>query len=160
MYLSAKEVSMPKLIPIKVTLMAGLVSALFFGFTPQPTATTPNIKLVPIKPTSPVSGQQMYATYCAVCHGADGRGNGPAATALKTDPTDLTVLSRTHGGVFPSDHVQAVLKFGVETPAHGSADMPIWGNLMVTLDGNNPHSAMEVHQRIVNLTSYLKQMQK
>jgi hypothetical protein len=31
---------------------------------------------------------------------------------------------------------------------------------MLTLGGTSPDSAMEVHQRIVNLTSYLKQIQK
>lgn len=73
---------------------------------------------------------------------------------------DLTALSRKNGGVFPSDHIQAVLKFGVETPAHGSADMPIWGILMQTLSKNSQDSDLEVYQRIVNLTSYLKQIQK
>jgi len=143
--------------------MAGLASAPFFGFTQQPTAattTTPNIKLVPIKPTSPVSGQQMYVTYCAGCHGADGSGSGPAATALKTAPTDLTTLSRKHGGAFPTDHVQTVLKFGVENPSHGSQEMPIWGDLMMSLNKTSPNSGQEIHQRIVNLTSYLQQMQK
>jgi mono/diheme cytochrome c family protein len=148
---------MPKLIPIKVALMAGFASAIFFVFAEPP---TPNIKLVPIRPTPSVSGPQMYATYCAVCHGADGTGSGPAARALKTPPTDLTALSRKNGGVFPADHIQTVLKFGVTTPAHGSAEMPIWGGLMLTLGGTSPDSAMEVHQRIVNLTSYLKQIQK
>jgi mono/diheme cytochrome c family protein len=154
---------MPKLITVKLALMAGLASALFFGFAQQPTAVslaTPDIKRVPIKPTSPVSGQQMYVTYCAVCHGADGSGGGPAATALKADPTDLTTLSRRNGGAFPSAHIQSVLKFGVGTPVHGSAEMPIWGDLMQSLNKTSPNSGQEVHQRIVNLTSYLKQIQK
>ncbi|MGA1982072.1 MAG: cytochrome c [Acidobacteriaceae bacterium] len=149
---------MPKL--IKAALLAGLMSAIFLGFAQQPTPTTPKIKTVPIQPTSPTSGQQMYATYCAVCHGADGRGNGPAAPALGTPPTDLTALSRKSGGVFPADHIFAVLKFGLKNPAHGSAEMPIWGDLMLTLDRNSPNSAVVVHERIVNLTSYLQQMQK
>jgi mono/diheme cytochrome c family protein len=136
--------------------MAGFASAIFFVVAQQP---TPNIKLVPIRPTPSVSGQQMYATYCAVCHGVDGTGSGRAAPALKTPPSDLTALSRRNGGVFPADHIQTVLKFGV-IPAHGSAEMPIWGGLMLTLDGTSPDSALEVHQRIVNLTSYLKQIQK
>jgi mono/diheme cytochrome c family protein len=102
----------------------------------------------------------MYVTYCAVCHGADGSGSGPAATALKVPPTDLTRLSRMHGGVFPTDHIQTVLKFGVENPSHGSQDMPIWGDLMMSLNKASPNNGQEVHQRIVNLTSYLQQMQK
>ena len=102
----------------------------------------------------------MYVTYCAGCHGADGSGSGPAATALKTAPTDLTTLSRKHGGAFPTDHVQTVLKFGVENPSHGSQEMPIWGDLMMSLNKTSPNSGQEIHQRIVNLTSYLQQMQK
>ena len=50
------------------------------------------IKHVPIKSTSPASGQEMYTAYCAVCHGTDGKGKGPALEALKVPPTDLTTL--------------------------------------------------------------------
>jgi len=102
----------------------------------------------------------MYVAYCAVCHGVDGSGAGPATPALKALPTDLTLLSRKNGGVFPWAHVKSVLKFGVETPAHGSPDMPVWGDLMLTLNKTGPSSNVEVQQRIVNLTSYLKQMQR
>jgi len=47
-----------------------------------------------VNKTTATSGKQMYINYCASCHGVDGRGNGPAAAALKMPPTDLTVLSR------------------------------------------------------------------
>ena len=35
-------------------------------------------------------GQQLFQTYCMVCHGADGKGTGPAAVALPHAPADLT----------------------------------------------------------------------
>lgn len=147
---------MPKL--MTAVLMAGLASASFLALTQQP---TPTIKSVPIKPTSPVSGQQMYASYCAACHGSTGIGNGPAAPAMKTFPTNLTLLSEKNGGVFPAEHIQAILKFGVENPAaHGSADMPVWGDLLRTLHGSSANSTMLVNQRIINLTQYLKQIQQ
>ena len=146
---------MPKL--ITAVLMAGLASASFFALTQQP---TPTIKTVPIKPTSPASGQQMYANYCASCHGSDGAGNGPAAAAMKTQPTNLTMLSKKNGGTFPADHIRTILAFGVENPAHGSVEMPVWGDLLLTLHGSGPNNTMVVHQRIVNLTQYLKQMQQ
>ena len=60
------------------------------------------IKHVPIKGTSPVSGKDMYVAYCAVCHGTDGKGVGPAASALKVPPTDLSSLSKNNGGKYPS----------------------------------------------------------
>lgn len=146
---------MPKL--ITAVLMAGLASASFLALTQQP---TPNIKSVPIKPTSPVSGQQMYTAYCASCHGSEGVGNGPAASAMKTQPTNLTILSKKNGGVFPAEHIQAVLKFGVENPAHGSAEMPVWGDLLRSLHGSSSNSTMLVNQRIINITQYLKQIQQ
>ena len=40
------------------------------------------------------NGKQMYVSYCAPCHGVDGKGNGPVAAALKKQPADLAVLSK------------------------------------------------------------------
>ena len=147
---------MPKF--ISVTLMAGVTLAASFGMAQQP---TPRIKNVPIEQTSPASGQQMYVTYCAVCHGVDGRGNGPAVPALKVPPTDLTTLSLRNGGTYPWARVQATLTFGVgTTPAHGSAEMPIWGHLLPALHPSSRDSAMLTLQRIHNLSNYMKQIQR
>ena len=44
------------------------------------------IRHVPATPASSVSGKEMYKVYCAVCHGAGSKGNGPAAEALKIPP--------------------------------------------------------------------------
>jgi len=119
----------------------------------------PKVKAAPIQQTSAASGQQMFATYCAACHGASGTGNGPAAAAMKVPPVDLTMLSQKNGGKFPTNHVSSVLQFGAANPAHGSADMPVWGDLMLSLTTSaNPD--VQVHQRISNLTEYLKTLQK
>ena len=142
---------------LSVLLLAGVSSAALLGVAQQPAT---KIKSVPIQPTSAASGPQMFSTYCAVCHGADGKGNGPAASALKSPATDLTMLSQKNGGTFPTDHVSSVLKFGVTNPAHGSADMPIWGDLMQTLTPASQNAGPVVHQRISNLIDYLKTIQK
>src|SRR5262245_34540297 len=42
-----------------------------------------------LPPNAP-QGQRLYAQRCAVCHGPDGRGNGPAAPSLIPRPRDLT----------------------------------------------------------------------
>ncbi len=44
------------------------------------------IEHVKVSPTSAASGKEMYLNYCAVCHGKDGKGGGPAAEALKVSP--------------------------------------------------------------------------
>lgn len=40
------------------------------------------------------AGKGVYHRYCAKCHGADGKGDGPLATYLRTKPTDFTDRSR------------------------------------------------------------------
>jgi mono/diheme cytochrome c family protein len=109
-----------------------------------------------VNKTTATSGKQMYINYCASCHGVDGRGNGPAAAALKMPPTDLTVLNRNNHGVFPEAHIVTVLQYGAEFPSHGSAEMPVWGPIFGKMETVNP----QVKQlRISNLIRYLKTLQ-
>ena len=115
------------------------------------------IKHVPIKQVSPASGEQMYKNYCAVCHGNDGKGNGPAADALKVPPSDLTKLAVKNGGKYPSLKVAAIIRGEEILAAHGSKEMPIWGSLFWNMSGG--HEA-EVQQRIANLNKYLESLQK
>lgn len=117
----------------------------------------PEIKHVPIRQTSPASGAEMYKTYCAVCHGTDGKGNGPAAEALKVPPSDLSALATKNGGKYPSMKVTAMLRGEDVLAAHGTKDMPIWGNLFWSM--SEGHQA-EVAQRVSNLNKYLESLQK
>lgn len=110
----------------------------------------------PLTRTNPTSGRQMYANYCASCHGANGKGQGPVAIALKTQPTDLTVLSLNHGGKYPGRHVVTVLQFGTTLPAHGTADMPVWGPFLGKMSMPNSQERM---LRICNLSHYLETLQ-
>jgi Cytochrome c len=69
-------------------IAAVLVALAVFAMAQQPAPTQEKvIKHVPVKPTSAASGQEMFTTYCAVCHGGDGMGSGPAASALKVPLT-------------------------------------------------------------------------
>jgi mono/diheme cytochrome c family protein len=116
-----------------------------------------SIKHVPIKPTSAVSGKEMYTTYCAVCHGTDGKGGGPAASALKAPPSDLTVLSKNNGGKYPALKVTSAIHGEGGVPAHGSKEMPVWGTLFFNLSGGHES---EVQQRVTNLTKYIESLQQ
>src|SRR3972149_9167430 len=53
-----------------------------------------------------MNGRTLFMAYCATCHGADARGNGPVAPALKTQPPDLTLISKRNNGKFPQEQVQ------------------------------------------------------
>ncbi|SRR5271166_1865905 len=110
-----------------------------------------------IKTTSPASGKEMFNAYCAVCHGTDGKGNGPAASALKVPPTNLTLLSKNNGGKYPSMKVNATVRGTAELPAHGSKDMPVWGPLFWGM--SHGHES-EVEQRVANLTHYIETLQE
>jgi mono/diheme cytochrome c family protein len=99
----------------------------------------------------------MYASYCAVCHGANATGNGPAQSALKISATDLTTLAQKNGGKYPAMHVSSVLRGDAELAAHGSKDMPVWGPLFRNM--SQGHDA-EVQQRIANINSYIESLQK
>lgn len=112
--------------------------------------------VIPVNRTSPADGKQMFTNYCAPCHGIDGRGHGPVASALKAPATDLTELSNGNNGKFPSAHVFAVLKFGVENASHGSSEMPVWGKVFANMSRVNKS---ESEQRSNNLVRYLQTIQ-
>ena len=112
--------------------------------------------VIPAGKTNPTDGKQMYSSYCAPCHGVDGRGNGPVASALKVQPTDLTGLAKANHGKYPDTHIVAVVRFGTEVNAHGSAQMPVWGKVFAKMSKVNPE---ESELRTTNLTRYLETLQ-
>ncbi len=73
-----------------------------------------------------LSGEKLYKQNCAVCHGNDLKGNGPAPPPFKDVPPDLTRLAKSRGGKFPQKYFEDVLRNGVAIPAHGSPEMPTW----------------------------------
>ena len=113
--------------------------------------------VISVNKTDPTNGQQMYSSYCAPCHGADGKGHGPVAPALRSEPTNLTTLARANKGKFPDLHVASILRFGSNIPAHGSAAMPVWGGVLGKM---NPSNAIDTDLRIANLTHYLEGLQE
>jgi len=125
--------------------------------SPTPEATKPQIKSVPAIYTNPWSGRQMYDAYCGSCHGQGGKGNGPAAPALKVIPTDLTQLAAKNGGTFPVNHVVQVIKGDSMMAAHGSQEMPLWGPVFLNLAQQDP-ALMQL--RVRNLTRYVASMQQ
>ena len=134
---------------LAVALLAGI------GYANQSTSRK---VVIPISKTPASSGKQMYVSYCAPCHGVDGRGQGPVASALKKQPADLALLSKNNGGKFPSTHIMSVLEFGADNPSHGTAQMPVWGPMLGQMDATNAENNVSL-LRISNLSQYLQTLQ-
>jgi hypothetical protein len=118
------------------------------------------IKKVPITRTSAASGEEMYNSYCAACHGTSGKGDGPAASEFKIPPTNLTIICpKSQCGKFPDGYIAQVIETGPQNAkAHGSKDMPVWGPLFSALSGAKTKQA-EVKLRINNLSKYIESIQ-
>jgi mono/diheme cytochrome c family protein len=117
----------------------------------------PTIKRVPAQPIQSVRGADNYQEYCAVCHGTQGKRDGPAARALKTPPADLTTIAKRRGGKFPSLDVAGIIKGEREMPSHGGREMPMWGSVFRSVGVNADDRTPEM--RIRNLTDYLESLQ-
>lgn len=75
-----------------------------------------------------IDGAALFRSYCASCHGANGRGDGPMSGQLRVQPPDLTQFAKRNGGVFPSARVERIVD-GRDVGVHGNRDMPVWGDV-------------------------------
>jgi mono/diheme cytochrome c family protein len=101
------------------------------------------------------NGKNLYAQHCVSCHGVAGTGDGPAATALKVRPADLTRISQKYNG-FPGDKVMDWIdgeKFAI---GHGTREMPIWGKRFRRTSETGSGTPNEVQA----LSKYLESIQK
>ncbi len=108
----------------------------------------------PLPVTFSLTGSEMYKTWCASCHGTAGKGDGPAASDLKTRPTDLTQLSKKNGGKFPTEKVRNYIDGAAAAPAHGSREMPVWGTYFRQIGDDKAAT-----YRIVTLANYVASLQ-
>jgi mono/diheme cytochrome c family protein len=137
--------------------LTSLFTASFTTQTAAPQTNPPQLTPVPAVYTDPSSGQGMFNAYCASCHGRDGKGDGPAALALKRFPSNLTLLAATNGGRFPELQVAQAIKGDWITTAHGSQEMPVWGPVFLYLAHHDPAVAQ---LRVRNLTKFVESMQQ
>jgi mono/diheme cytochrome c family protein len=114
------------------------------------------------------SGARQFRTYCAQCHGVDGKGDGPVAASLKKKPADLTVLSKNNGGVFPYNHVFNTITGTDVVASHGTREMPIWSQVFALPSstqgalgaGGNVRSHKQVDARIKMIVAYIQSIQE
>ena len=100
-------------------------------------------------------GKDLFMRYCASCHGEDGKGNGPAAEALKNKPSDLTKISLNRGGQFPRAEMMRFIDGERPVPAHGPRHMPVWGEVF-----RDEKSDSEARMRIHSLVAFIESIQQ
>jgi mono/diheme cytochrome c family protein len=102
-------------------------------------------------------GSTLYATYCASCHGATARGDGPLADVMKRRPPDLTEIAKRNKGVFPREVIFRVVDGRQPVRGHGGPDMPVWGDAFkrsIDIGGEEA-----VKNRIQAIVDYLEMIQ-
>lgn len=109
------------------------------------------------------NGKVEYMNSCAVCHGPEGRGDGPLGDEMAKRPADLTRLSRDNGGEFPYWRVFAMIDGRALVPEHGDRDMPVWGRQFLPDDARRygPNAGEIVTtERIHELAGYVQTLQR
>lgn len=104
-----------------------------------------------------IRGDNLYKAYCASCHGADAKGNGPMAPWMKVPPPDLTRIAARNGGEFPLARVDRIISGEESLPSgHGTRAMPIWGPVFSQVTRDQDLGKV----RIDNLARYLREIQR
>jgi mono/diheme cytochrome c family protein len=106
------------------------------------------------------SGRDMYLRYCASCHGAEGRGDGPLAGSLAKPPADLTQLAKKNGGQYDERAVMAAIDGRRQVAAHGTRDMPVWGVIFEEEGRGEPYPAYHALLQSRLLVDYLATLQE
>jgi mono/diheme cytochrome c family protein len=136
----------------RLTVITFAISIGFVGYAQQATKTRPQVN---------APGKELFHQYCSVCHGVDGKGNGSlydansADKSVRVPPADLTLLSQRNAGKFPAARVRDAIYIKGPIPAHGTPDMPAWGDVFYNLKSDP--KLMEA--RVRNLTAYIESLQ-
>jgi mono/diheme cytochrome c family protein len=103
------------------------------------------------------TGAELFAKHCATCHGAEGEGGGPAASAMKVAPPNLRTLAKRSGGPFPHDAIAAYIDGREQVASHGDRLMPVWGDFLQRAEDKG--SEAPVRARIEALVAFIELLQ-
>lgn len=108
-----------------------------------------------------LDGAELYGNLCSACHGASGKGDGPAASALEKPAPNLTLLSFNNEGAFPHKQVERLIRGKSRVIEHGSIGMPSWEQQFTALRSGwtgFPQKAY-VRNRIHALATHIETLQ-
>ena len=99
-------------------------------------------------------GRTNYDSNCAACHGPNGKGDGPVSAELRTKPSDLTLIAKRNGGVFPADVLYRIIDGRRTIRAHGTYEMPVLGFVFRRSDPEDV-----ARNRVLAIIAHLKSIQ-
>lgn len=106
------------------------------------------------------SGEETFHRFCASCHGASGRGDGPVAAGLPIAVPDLTLLEQRQGERFPEATLRKIIDGREIVVYHGTRYMPVWGYEFWVAEGADEAAQRSVEIIIANLIDYLRSIQR
>jgi cytochrome c553 len=148
----------------KLTLSRILVMVFFVGFPGALFSSTTNAGNNLPADAGYELGRTDFLTYCAACHGVEGKGDGTIAEFLTITAADLTQITKRNKGSFPRDRMIGVIDGRTEVKVHGPRDMPVWGDWFEFEAGSSiaGKGAEEkiVRERINALVDYIETIQE
>ena len=106
------------------------------------------------------SGEEIFDRFCASCHGAQARGDGPVSRSLNVAVPDLTTIGVRYGE-FPSMLIRDVIDGrGIDSRAHGTRTMPVWGYEFWVEEGGDVNAQRAVRGAINKLVEHLRSVQR
>lgn len=106
------------------------------------------------------TGQELYARFCASCHGDSGQGDGPVAASLTVQVPDLTRLARREGGRLDAGRLAEIIDGRAVVVAHGTRYMPVWGYEFWVEGGADATAEAQVNTVVSRLIGYLRSLQR
>lgn len=119
--------------------------------------------LVACAPPPEVTGRSLFMEFCTSCHGATGKGDGPAAAGLDRKPADLTHISARNGGTFPMAWVLSTID-GYTRAREDNLTMPEFGVMLedgpLVMVDTGDGIPTPTPERLVALAEYLRTIQE
>jgi len=145
---------MKSTIPVSLAACGVLLAVAYSLAQNPPTRPVPKLE-ESTRLINSLDGATLYSTYCAVCHGAGGKGDGPMSKILTAKTPDLTRISGRHGGKFPRPQIDAIISGEDTKSGHGTRDMPVWGPVFSQVSWDMDLGRV----RIDNVARYLESIQ-
>lgn len=105
-------------------------------------------------------GGQMYRRFCGACHGLTGQGDGIVSGLMQPPPTNLTLLAKRNGGVFPFMQTMNQTNGTTAVRAHGDPNMPVWGEILKEPLRSDGETRANVQGRTMLIVKYIESLQE